>query len=426
MSGGLAKWIQQFSEFAMELLEARSTLINHEILIKYCHALMSRKGEATGLALAGTIVDGLTKLPEDELIPFIQKLDQEFGHDKAALEKAWSHYNSNPNDTNAQKFQYSAQSQRVELFKRINTAPGGLFTLVSLRARLRMILHEHPEFAVIDKELQSLFETWFNKGFLSLERINWHTSAAILEKLIEYESVHEIKGWDDLRRRLAEDRLCFAYFHPLMPDEPLIFVEVALVDDISNSIEALLESEPKSAEEANTAVFYSINNCQPGLVGVSFGNLLIKQVVNTLQQSHPQCKRFVTLSPIPKFSRWLSTHYQTQYQQAQDGTHDDKLMALACHYLTSFQNGRVIDPVAHFHLGNGATLFRINKAADQSAKGLSQSFGMMVNYLYEWDDIIKNHEQLMEHGRIALSKDIQNIMKKYPLTSFQDDQSCTD
>ena len=317
----------------------------------------------------------------------------------------------------------AAEANRQELFRRINSAPNGLQTLILMREELRKLLRDHPELRPIDQDFVHLFTSWFNKGFLELERINWQTSATVLEKLIQYESVHEIQGWDDLRRRLAEDRLCFAYFHPVIPDEPLIFVEVALVQGMADAIAPLLETEPVLPVDADTAVFYSINNCQPGLAGVSFGNLLIKQVVSVLQAQHPSLKNFVTLSPIPGLRRWLESDGQMFLSRFEMAADKQDLKAIVAQYLTDGNGPKLRDPVARFHLGNGATLERINAEADLSARGLEQSFGFMVNYRYELDLIVSNHEKLMESGQIATSREIQQLLKKItrpPLKELSD------
>jgi len=414
MSGGIKEWIQQVTDRALLMLDLKATEEPVNDLISQCHAVLSRRGEATGLALAGSVVSCWKALPEVEHGAFFARLLAEFGPDTQALQRAIAAYQAKPAEPAALTLHQAAEARRQELFRRINAAPGGLQTLIKMREALRRLLKEHPELVPIDQDFVHLFTSWFNKGFLKLERINWDTPAAVLEKLIQYEAVHEIQGWDDLRRRLAEDRLCFAYFHPVMPDEPLIFVEVALVSGISDAIGPLLETPPAPPTGADTAVFYSINNCQPGLAGVSFGNLLIKQVVSVLQSERPQLKRFVTLSPIPGLARWVHQERPEWEPVFAAGTEIEAMKALVAIYLTSAKQGRPLDPVARFHLGNGATLERINANADPSRRGLSQSYGFMVNYLYELDDIVSNHEQLMENGQIASSKDVQQLLKKMP------------
>jgi len=412
MPTGIKEWIQQVTDRALEILDLKSDGVPLDDLISQCHAVLSRKGEATGLALAGSVVASWHALDASEHLAFFRSLIEEFGPDRARLDQAIMDYQSSNDESFAMALHQAAEAKRQELFRRMNAAPNGLQTLILMREALRKLLRDHPELKPIDQDLVHLFTSWFNKGFLRLERINWQTPAAVLEKLIQYESVHEIQGWDDLRRRLAEDRLCFAYFHPVIPDEPLIFVEVALVQGMADAIGPLLDTPPAPPTSADTAVFYSINNCQPGLAGVSFGNLLIKQVVSVLQAEHPKLKRFVTLSPIPGLRRWLDTEGQEYLSLLEASTDHAELKPVVAKYLTSGQGAKLKDPVARFHLGNGATLERINANADLSSRGQKQSFGFMVNYLYELDAIVSNHEQLMETGQIATSKDVQQLLKK--------------
>lgn len=408
----IKQWIQQVSDRAREMLDMRSSESPVDDLISHCHAVLSRRGEATGLALAGCVVGSWHALPKDLQVEFFECLLAAFGPDGSRLEEAIANYQRDHSDASALVLHQAAESRRQELFRRINAVPDGLPTLIAMRAALRGHLKQYPHLKTIDQDFVHLFTSWFNKGFLNLEKISWDTPAAVLEKLIQYESVHEIQGWDDLRRRLAEDRLCFAYFHPVMPEEPLIFVEVALVKGMADSIGSLLDTPPSTPRDADTAVFYSINNCQPGLSGVSFGNLLIKQVVSVLQRDHPKLKRFVTLSPIPGLRAWVINEKPEWHDAFEAGNHPDELLVLVAQYLTSWNGKRLRDPVAWFHLGNGAKLERINPQADKSSRGLSQSFGFMVNYLYELDEIVTNHEQLMEQGQIAASKSIHNHLKK--------------
>ena len=423
MSGGIKKWIQQVTEKALDLLDLKSEGILIDDLIAHCHAVLSRRGEATGLALAASVVSSWQALDRADHLIFFRRLIDEFGPDRDRLEFAITDYQASLDEVAIMNLHQAAEANRQELFRRINSAPNGLQTLILMREELRKLLRDHPELRPIDQDFVHLFTSWFNKGFLELERINWQTSATVLEKLIQYESVHEIQGWDDLRRRLAEDRLCFAYFHPVIPDEPLIFVEVALVQGMADAIAPLLETEPVLPVDADTAVFYSINNCQPGLAGVSFGNLLIKQVVSVLQAQHPSLKNFVTLSPIPGLRRWLESDGQMFLSRFEMAADKRDLKAIVAQYLTDGNGPKLRDPVARFHLGNGATLERINAEADLSARGLKQSFGFMVNYRYELDLIVSNHEKLMESGQIATSREIQQLLKKItrpPLKELSD------
>jgi malonyl-CoA decarboxylase len=316
----------------------------------------------------------------------------------------------------------------------VKTAPGGTGALIAMRSEINARLRGEPELKLLDADLQHLFASWFNRGFLELRRIDWQTPAAVLEKLIAYEAVHEIKGWDDLRRRLAPDRRCFAFFHPALPGEPLIFVEVALVEGLATAVPPLLSQDTDEAAararalRADTAIFYSISNCQDGLRGVSFGNFLIKQVVEELHAEFPQLKRFSTLSPVPGFRRWLTQHLAdggdpgapSLRDLGSDGwCHDPAqiellrpvLMRLCALYLTRQPSpGSRIDLVARFHLGNGARLERINWLGNTAPRAIRESFGIMVNYLYDRDSIEDNHEAFVRDGTIVRSPDVDALM----------------
>jgi len=326
----------------------------------------------------------------------------------------------------------ASHSPRRKLLRRINLAPGGTAALVHMREQLLPLLADHPELAKVDHDFLHLFRLWFNRGFLVLRQVDWNTPANVLEKIIAYEAVHEIGNWDELRRRvLPEDRRCFAFFHPSMPDEPLIFVEVALTESVPGSIQDLLaeDREHLPAQEAKTAVFYSISNCQQGLSGVSFGSFLIKRVAERLSRELPTLKTFVTLSPIPGLRRWLakqaedetnSEAYRAHNIIRQDGWQTDEefleeaealIKPLAVRYFAAEKTsaGEPLNAVARFHLGNGAILQRINWLGDTSDKGMHQSAGLMVNYLYPLDKIESNHEAYADHGKINVSREVRNI-----------------
>jgi malonyl-CoA decarboxylase len=296
---------------------------------------------------------------------------------------------------------------------------------------------ERPQLEPVEHDLAHLLRSWFNRGFITLQRIDWHTPAHILEKLIQYEAVHEINGWDDLRRRLAADRRCFAFFHPALPDEPLIFVEVALVRGLASTVQPLLDpaSVMGDAERADTAIFYSISDCQPGLRGISFGNFLIKQVAAELQGELGKVKTFATLSPVPgmrawldrsladvtllpggmKLAAWLEKTRSAAARRAGSVPEElrELLTSLCAHYLTRVQrsDGRPDDPVARFHLRNGARLERVNWSADTSARGLAGYAGIMVNYLYELDEVERNHEAYVNEGRISASRRVEALAR---------------
>jgi malonyl-CoA decarboxylase len=335
--------------------------------------------------------------------------------------------------------QAAIESPRQEFFRRLNLAPGATAEIVAMRLDLLESMPGEPALARVEVDLKHLLSSWFNRGFLVLRRIDWQTPAAILEKIIAYEAVHEIQGWDDLRRRLdPTDRRCFAFFHPSLIDEPLIFVEVALMNAIPDSIHSVLDEAPKTdgiADKPTTAVFYSISNCQEGLRGISFGNFLIKQVVEDLVKERSSLKTFVTLSPVPRFAQWLEEQPAGEDSTlitavdrgrlavlddpawaddpAQAETVKPTLMRLAAHYFLNEKTaeGRPIDPVARFHLGNGARLERINWLGDTSAKGLREAHGLMVNYRYELRDIEKNHEAYENDGTVASSKQVTALLK---------------
>ena len=337
----------------------------------------------------------------------------------------------------ALQLQQAAASPRQELFRRLNQAPEGTATLVSMRRNLLLSMGAHADWQVIDADLVQLFNSWFNRGFLTLQRIDWHTPAIVLEKLIEYEAVHEISGWPDLRRRLQTDRRCFAFFHPALPDEPLIFIEVALVKGISSAVQPLLDVDAplSDPQKADTAVFYSITNCQPGLRGVSFGNLLIKQVAQKLGEEFPRIKTFSTLSPIPGFTTWLSATADTlkapalaalQALKTPDwhrqptllGAMQKALTPLCAYYLLhALRDGAPADPVARFHLGNGARAERLNWLADTSPRGLKNCAGMMVNYVYHLDQIEDNHEIYIREHRVAATHELRRLARECTLSA---------
>ncbi len=308
-----------FSEMLQSIAERSRALIKRERrepahersagLIEQCEALLSGRGEASGVALAQEILARYADLTTGPRIAFFEALATTFGHDRARIEQAIADWRQAPSDETAADLHHASEPRRLELFRRLNLAPGGTAALVRMRAQLLDTMdHRRDELAVIDNDFVHLFSSWFNRGFLVLRRIDWSTSAAILEKIIRYEAVHEIQDWEDLRRRIdLPDRRCYAFFHPALVDEPLIFVEVALTRDIAAAIGPILSDkrDPVEPQRATTAVFYSITNCQRGLAGVSFGHFLIKQVVEEVSREVPRVGTFVTLSPAPNFADWL-------------------------------------------------------------------------------------------------------------------------
>jgi malonyl-CoA decarboxylase len=395
--------------------------------------LLSQRGEASGSLVARQLHDALRSLEAGDRHDFQRHIATAFQPDKAALRAAAERYLADSTADAAAALAQAADPPRQELLRRMNMAPGGTCALISMRSEITTRLRSEPELKPLDADLLHLFTSWFNRGFLELKRVDWNSPAAVLAKLIAYEAVHEIKGWDDLRRRLAPDRRCFAFFHPALPGEPLIFVEVALVEGLATSMPPLLSQDTDEdaaraqALRADTAIFYSISNCQDGLRGVSFGNLLIKQVVEDLQAEFPQLQRFSTLSPAPGFRRWLTQQLADESDPdaallpklARDGWWRDgdqseplraDLMRLCATYLTQRpSSGNRIDPVARFHLGNGARLERINWLANTAPRAIQESFGIMVNYLYDHDSIEDNREAFARDGTIVRSPEVDAL-----------------
>ncbi|MHA6646269.1 malonyl-CoA decarboxylase [Mesorhizobium sp. A623] len=395
-----------------------------------CAALISEQGEASGSSIATAILDRYEGAPPKEKSAFFRLLVEDHDIDADAIIAAAMAYKEAPDADILARLVEESEPPRQELLRRLNRLPGATGRLVKMREDLLLTLKADPSFGRADIDFRHLFASWFNRGFLVLRRIDWATPANILEKIIAYEAVHAIDDWDDLRRRLQPaDRHCFAFFHPAMPDEPLIFVEVALTDAIPGSIEALLsdERDPIGETEATTAVFYSISNCQRGLGGISFGNFLIKQVATDLMLSLPNLKTFVTLSPVPGLTRWMR-------EEAQSTTDDDHrkllsrlieaqsfddlqadgqaLTALAAEYLVRAKrkDGLPLDPVARFHFGNGASLEAIHPFADLSKKALSQSCGVMVNYRYDLKTVEANHELFAHKGEVVATRAVRSML----------------
>jgi malonyl-CoA decarboxylase len=410
-----------------------------ESLADLCEELLSGRGEASGVALAGEILAKYSELTIGPRIGFFEALANRFGPDRAWLETAIAAWQKAPSDKTAAEVHSAAEARRQELLRRLNLAPGATGALVRMREQLLDALDHREDLAAVDADFVHLFSSWFNRGFLVLRRIDWSTPAMILEKIIRYEAVHRIRSWDDLRRRIdPPDRRCYAFFHPALVDEPLIFVEVALSREIPNAIAPILTGQRGSFEHddrVTTATFYSISNCQRGLAGVSFGNFLIKQVVQEISRENPRLKTFVTLSPAPDFSRWLDRERKAesskalspedrtalegldrpgwwQLPQAREPMQETLLRAAAWYYLhAKNRRGLPVDAVARFHLGNGARLERINWLADGSENGISQSHGIMVNYLYELEDIEKNHEAYAEGRRVVASNAVRRLLR---------------
>jgi malonyl-CoA decarboxylase len=420
-----------------------------------CSTLLAGDGEASAIVISSEILRRYRRMTAEHKADFFELLQQDFSPDPAAIERAAKAYLNSHSSSDLLRLSQAVEAPRQELLRRLNLAPRSTPVLVAMRSDLLRLLKQRPHLFAVEADFKHLLSSWFNRGFLSLRRIDWNTPAHILEKLINYESVHEIRGWDDLRRRLAEDRRCFAFFHPAMPDEPLIFVEVALVKDIPARVQPLLDSRAAlmPLKEADTAVFYSINNTQLGLRGVSFGNFLIKQVMEELQIECPWIRHYVTLSPMPLFAETLRAALVGQHAglmpaqidalladweselRARSGQRaagqalltlldlarpgdlallTEAIVPVALAYLTLRQDRtHVTDPVASFHLCNGARLFRINPFADASAEHRNSAFGCMVNYLYEPDQLEIHHEAFVSGNTIALSPALEKLHARH-------------
>jgi len=427
----LGRTLGSVMEAGREILERRRRGIpaaanSAETLVALCRDLLEHRGEASGLALAGEIIVGYQQLPAAGREGFFQSLAQEFDVDPDAILSAADSYRDQPDLKNLWTLNRVVEAPRQKLFRRINMVPGGTRTLVAMRGHLLPMLRDKPALKGIDSDMKHLFISWFNKGFLELRKIDWSSPAMVLEKIIDYEAVHEINGWDDLRSRLREDRRCFAFFHPALANDPLVFVEIALTDSVPGDLSPLLmlERDTPPAKRINTVVFYSISNCHPGLAGISFGNFLIKNVVEELKKEMPALKTFVTLSPVPGFRRWLLDAdlsglvdeelipaLKEPVGKVIDGEVYTALLKLCAHYLLREKSGEApLDAVARFHLGNGARLHRMHGGADLSVKGREQSAGIMVNYLYDLAKIEENHEAFFDQGKIVASRTISRLL----------------
>jgi malonyl-CoA decarboxylase len=440
-----------------DVLQPQTPKIPADRARDFATALLSERGEASGAAVARELHAALRELNQADRIAFYRFLSANFLPAEDALRAAARAYLADPTPERATLLAEAAEPPRQELLRRMNMAQGGTADLVAMRKDLLGHLRKDPALRPLDSDLRHLFASWFNRGFLELRRIDWQTPAAVLEKLIAYEAVHEIHGWDDLRRRLAPDRRCFGFFHPALPGEPLIFVEVALTTGLASSVQPLLArgGDEASAREqermADTAIFYSISNCQDGLRGVSFGNFLIKQVVEELKAELPGVVRFSTLSPVPGFRRWLDK--KLAGDEAAGLLHDDEVAALrqaakdpvpdallhdllgmdrwwqdaplaealrapltrlcATYLTTPAEHGGPADPVARFHLGNGATLERVNWQGNMVPRGIAESCGIMVNYLYDPEQIEANHEAFVR-GAIVRSDAVTALLGAPP------------
>jgi malonyl-CoA decarboxylase len=442
------------TSFLRRLLGGRQDGIDRDTrdLVALCEALLAERAEFAGAALARKALLAYQGLDERRREEFFEVLARAYSPSPQAVGAAADAYRSDPSPANLVRLQETVEPARQELFRRLNMAPGGTTTLVEMRRLLMKSLKERPQWRAIDADLLHLLRSWFNRGFLRLERIDWRTSAIVLEKLIQYEAVHAIEGWRDLRRRLESDRRCFAFFHPQLPDEPLIFIEVALTRGMSANVQPLLDvkSPVAATTGADCAMFYSITNCQEGLRGISFGNLLIKQVAGELKREFPQLRKFATLSPVPGFRRWLE-NTRAQIAAGDEGSErlallsrladpawhlgeipealEGLLLRLCARYLVYAKQGQEhgkegqhgkdgqepLDAVARFHLGNGAMLERINWMGDTSEQGMARSAGLMVNYTYWLAEVERNHERYFREHLVITSPQVEKLARECPL-----------
>ncbi|MEQ1757253.1 MAG: malonyl-CoA decarboxylase [Vicinamibacterales bacterium] len=405
-------------------------------VLALCEALLSERGEVSGARLASYALSAYRSLDPAARELFLTRLATEFTPDADQVRRAAARFAAEASPANLVTLQAVVESPRQELFRRANQAPGGTAALIDLRRQVLGTLPGHPERAGIDADLLHLLRSWFNRGFLNLQRIDWRTPAVVLERLIQYEAVHQINGWRDLHRRLEGDRRCYAFFHPSLPDEPLIFIEVALTRGMPARVQPLIDPDSPigDAQRADCAIFYSITNCQEGLRGVSFGSFLIKQVVDDLGRELPGLKTFATMSPVPGFRRWLSDQpanlrYSKKLQallatftsttppeaEAIPGTLREEITGLCVEYLLrARRHGAALDPVARFHLSNGACLQRLNWMADSSPAGLTRSLGMMANYVYRAGDVERNHEAYARNGTVTVSRSFARSVPSRP------------
>jgi len=402
-------------------------------ILSLCDDLISHKGAAFGITVARDVAKLYQTLSLENKLLFFKKINEKYKASFTEVDKVIDLYKSSPNEKTLANLFKASEGKRRELFNRMNMAPNGTSIIVKLREDLLKVLKNNKELRVLDDDLRYLFKGWFNPGFLKLEKITWDTKAAVLEKIIKYERVHQIKDMNELKRRLGEDRRFFSYFHPALEDEPIIFVQVALTNGLGKSIQELMKPTNNEEKSYDTATFYSISNCQEGLSRVTLGNFLIKRVVYEIQEELPHIKNFGTLSPIPGFANWFAyledvkiksilgnlKDQDVAFLKSQDLKLGDTriiknkeaIIKLVAHYIVNEKNqqGLPINNVCRFHLGNGAIVDDIIVNANISEVGFKRSFGVMVNYLYELTNIEKNHEDYVNNNKIIVS----NKIKKY-------------
>lgn len=415
-------------------------------LLQDCRRLLSERGVANSVAIAQSLVRRYESLPPDDRKAFFDRLAEDFSPDPVTVLDSATAYARDPTAENLILLSQAAEPPRQELLRRINRAAGGTAAIVHMRRALLERLPRHPQLRAVEADMLHLLSSWFSPGFLQLRRVDWNAPAQLLEQVIRHEAVHEIDGWDDLRRRLMPDRRCFAFFHPQLPEEPLIFVEVALLPEMPEAIAPLIDksADPLPASSYKVAAFYSISNCQPGLKGVSLGNFLIKRVADELQRELPKLRTFCTLSPIPGLAAWLargpdlesltglrrgpleralearallrrhveddwSKLSQAEVVQGLPEAATQALLRLGAVYLVHQTPTPQGDPVARFHLDNGARLERLNLHGNPGKRGLKQSCGLMVNYLYDLQKVEPHHEAFVE-GHIVYARAVSTLM----------------
>src|SRR5210317_203519 len=429
----LKKIIDSIADAGKELLnKALPVQKNLETLLELCDDLISYKGVASGIAIAREISEIYLSLSKEDKKKFFIAVDEKFKPNLEAAEKKSLEFIKNKNTNTLKELSSLAEGKRQEFIRRMNMAPNGTAFLVSMREDLLRFVLEDSSLSNLDEDFRHLFRSWFNPGFLRLERITWDTKAAVLERIISYEKVHKIKDMTDLKRRLDEDRRFYAYFHPVLPDEPLIFVQVAFTQGLASSIQDIIKPMTPNQPKADTATFYSISNCQQGLTSVTLGNFLIKRVVYEIQQENPKITHFGTLSPLPGFAEWVNYIEENKLRSILGSEDYEKLKflrsteikigdpriiehkkiikKLTIHYLIKEKvNGKPVNAVTRFHLGNGASIENIVINGNISDYGYNESFGIMVNYIYHLDKLEKIHEEYISNHQISYSDKI----KKY-------------
>ena len=430
----LKQIISSIADAGQKLLNRKDIKKNDiDMILSLCDDLISNKGAAFGITVARDVTKLYQALSSDNKLIFFKKINKKYKANFTEVDEAINLYKISPNEkTLANLFKVSSGKRR-ELFTRMNMAPNGTSVIIELREDLLKVLKDNKDLKVLDDDLRYLFKGWFNPGFLKLEKITWDTKAAVLEKIIKYERVHQMKDMNELKRRLGEDRRFFSYFHPALDDEPIIFVQVALTKGLGKSIQELMKPTSNEKKNYDTATFYSISNCQEGLSRVTLGNFLIKRVVYELQEELPHIKNFGTLSPIPGFAEWFSYLEDSKIKNILTDLKDkdlsflksknlkigdnriienkEVLIKLVTHYIVNEKNkdGLPMNDVSRFHLGNGAIVEDIVINANVSEQGFKRSYGVMVNYLYELNNIEKNHEDYMNNKKVIVSDKI----KKY-------------